>query len=131
MFSSFKQIKEKIKSLIIIEENNELIMSQHAELFFSLETLANINVIKLLNKGEFGKVFLINHKLFKNILYAMRVVPKYWHMGTDYSVFGEKKFEQSLNERNIGTLNESPFIVQTYATFQSKVFNNNYPLLII
>ena len=124
---SYRQIKDTyILSTIKEEKNSCSIMDQHAELFFSLEILENINVIKLINKGNYGKIFLMNHKLSKNndFYNAMRVVPKYWYSSNTVVISKYKKYkklEKSLIERNIGFY-ECPFFVKTYSTFENKVY---------
>ena len=56
---NFKNVKSKYQSNYYIREN---LYRNHAGLFFSLNTLKKINILKFVAKGKFGKVTYLNYQ---------------------------------------------------------------------
>lgn len=68
--------------------------------------------IRLLGKGDVGKVFLVREKLSKK-LYAMKILSK-------KEMIERNKIKRALAEQEILATSNHPFIVTLYHSFQSK-----------
>ncbi|RCK54940.1 Serine/threonine-protein kinase nrc-2 [Candida viswanathii] len=68
--------------------------------------------IRLLGKGDVGKVFLVREKL-SNKLYAMKILSK-------KEMIERNKIKRALAEQEILATSNHPFIVTLYHSFQSK-----------
>jgi serine/threonine protein kinase len=74
-------------------------------------TLEDFTVIRLLGRGETGRIFLVRSKL-DGQLYAMKSISKQQLAEAD-------AIEQSISERNLLFANKSPFLVSAKCSFQS------------
>jgi serum/glucocorticoid-regulated kinase 2 len=73
--------------------------------------LSNFEILKIIGKGNFGKVYQVRHRDTKKI-YAMKCIRK-------SSVQSDTEIRQLLDERNILTTVKSPFVVSITQAFQT------------
>lgn len=70
-------------------------------------------ILKMLGKGSFGKVFLVEHKGNPNQLYAIKVLKKDMLVKSD-------DIESAMVEKRVLALSKPPFFVELYSCFQDK-----------
>jgi hypothetical protein len=75
-------------------------------------SLEAFDIIKVIGKGSFGKVFLVRYKAF-DTFHALKVLVK-------EDVFAEHQVEQTRTERNVLQKFHHPFIVGLAMAFQTK-----------
>ena len=71
----------------------------------------DFEILSLIGRGSFGKVFLVKNKNNEK-LYAMKVVSK-------KSIIEEEEVEHSMTERNILCKIHHPFLVNLYCSYQT------------
>jgi protein-serine/threonine kinase len=74
-------------------------------------SVEDFDVLQLLGRGAFGKVFLVNHKVTQK-MYAMKVINKF-ELGSRNHMIHTK------TEREILASSASPFIIKLHFSFQS------------
>ena len=79
-------------------------------------TLDDFNMVKLIGKGSFGKVFLVTRKSSTNEFYAMKALKK-------DVVLQDDDVECTMLERDVCKLgNKNFFLTKLYSTFQNEVY---------
>ena len=76
--------------------------------------VSDFDIIKLLGKGGFGEVYLVQLKKTKNI-YALKAIDKKQILQSDIKKYVE-------NERKVYEKFHSPFIINFYRAFQSNLY---------
>mmetsp|Transcript_26605 Transcript_26605/g.47828 ORF Transcript_26605/g.47828 Transcript_26605/m.47828 type:complete len:284 (+) Transcript_26605:5583-6434(+) len=85
---------------------------QSSEIFSSVGiSIDDFDVLKLLGRGAFGKVFLVSHKVTQK-LYAMKVINK-------FELNSRNRMINTKTERDILLNSTSPFIIKLHYSFQS------------
>ena len=103
--------RKKKTRLTIFDKENPLLSEEERKSITHL-SINDFEILKLLGKGSFGKVFLVRRKIY-NILYAMKVLKK--------DILQLKKQQDHTKTERILLANiKSPFIVNLYYAFQDE-----------
>ncbi|CAD8063714.1 unnamed protein product [Paramecium sonneborni] len=95
------------------------VMDKKVEFQEAMQSIRNYEILDILGKGGFGKVFKVKRKK-NNKLYAMKVMSK-------AKIIQKKSITAVLNEKNLLTQLCHPFIVNMHSAFQDR--ENLYLLL--
>lgn len=79
---------------------------------FKVASVESFNTLKLIGKGSYGKVYLVEQKINKKV-YAMKVLKK-------SAILDEKSKERAMAERDIIMKIRHPFIVTLHYSFQTE-----------
>jgi len=75
-------------------------------------TLDDFGLVKVLGKGSYGKVMLVNHKQNKDTVFAMKMLRK-------ENVIKRNQIEHTRAERNVLEAVSHPFVVALHFAFQT------------
>lgn len=106
-----------IKSLSVVEAEflydrvDEMDAAQDAQPAKKIVSLESFNIIKVIGKGSFGKVFLVREKA-TGVIYAMKVLKK------DY-IIRKNQVEHTKTERSVLGHVRHPYIVGLVKAFQT------------
>lgn len=75
-------------------------------------SLEDFELVRLIGKGAFGKVWMVRRKEFGDI-YAMKILHK-------QSVVDQNLIEHTLLERDVMLMCNNPFIINLYWSFQTE-----------
>jgi hypothetical protein len=82
-------------------------------------TFKDFNIVKLVGKGSFGKVFLVTSKENTGEFYAMKALKK-------DVVLQDDDVECTMLERDVCKLgNRNPYLTKLFCTFQNEVSTRN------
>ncbi len=107
-----KQSKRDTKDGVVDEEDDYIDLRECNSKRISLD---KFNIVKLIGKGSFGKVFLVTHKT-TNEYYAMKALKK-------DIVLQDDDVECTMLERDVCKLGtRNPYLTKLYSTFQNEEY---------
>ncbi|KAL9642095.1 hypothetical protein ABK040_007101 [Willaertia magna] len=112
---TFQQLvtKEMIQSQLDSNDTNSKPNCSNNTIDYSKLGPNSFNKIKLIGKGDVGKVYLVNLKDRPDLYFAMKVMKK-------EDMIKRNKVKRVLTEREILATMDHPFIASLFCSFQSK-----------
>lgn len=113
--NKFGNTEGKYESNKINQEKNSKPIQSDEKLFFQsiVQDLNQFNLIKVIGRGTFGKVILVNLKTDKSQIFALKIIKKQHIVQT-------KNVSNIINEKKLCQNIDSPFIVKLRCSFQNK-----------
>jgi len=106
--------KKRLEEINIVVHSEHFIDSKDTEEGKKLITLADFDIMKLIGKGSFAKVYLVRNR-FNNKIYSMKKLNKPF-------IKKNKQEQNIINERILLSKMNYPFLVKLYCCFQDKEY---------